>query len=43
VAVRVADVNVPDRTTTSQGLVRTGWALTGLVGLFLLVDGRLAT
>ena len=36
----VADVTVsPDKTGTSQGLVRTGWVLIGFVGLFLLVDG----
>jgi DoxX-like family len=36
----VADVHVaPQKTGTSQGLVRTGWVLTGFVGLFLLVDG----
>ena len=35
----VADVNVSPPTSTSQGFVRTGWVLTGFVGLFLLVDG----
>ena len=35
----VADVNVSPRTGTSQGVVRTGWVITGFVGLFLLVDG----
>jgi hypothetical protein len=36
----VADVHVsPQKTGTSQGLVRTGWVLTWFVGLFLLVDG----
>jgi len=35
----VADVNISPRTSASQGLVRTGWVLTGCVGLFLLVDG----
>jgi DoxX-like family len=39
VQVPVADVNVSHQTTTSQGFVRAGWVLTGLVGLFLLVDG----
>lgn len=24
---------------TSRGMLRTGWVLTGFVGLFLLVDG----
>jgi hypothetical protein len=35
----VADVNVSTPMSTSRGLVRTGWVLTGFVGLFLLVDG----
>ena len=35
----VADVNVSPSTSTSRGFVRTGWVLTGFVGLFLLVDG----
>ena len=35
----VADVNASPPTSTSRGFVRTGWGLTGFVGLFLLVDG----
>jgi DoxX-like family len=35
----VADVNVSPHTGTSRGVVRTGWVITGFVGLFLLVDG----
>jgi hypothetical protein len=35
----VADINVSPQTGKRQGLVRTGWVLTGFVGLFLLVDG----
>ena len=35
----MADVNVSPPTSPSRGLVRTGWVLTGFVGLFLLVDG----
>jgi DoxX-like family len=35
----VADVDVSPPTTTSRGFVRTGWVITGFVGLFLLVDG----
>ena len=35
----VADVDVSPQTGTSRGLVRTGWVITGFVGLFLLVDG----
>ena len=33
----MADLNVSSEAGT--GLVRTGWVLTGLVGVFLLVDG----
>ena len=35
----VADVSVSLQTETSQGVVRTGWVITGFIGLFLLVDG----
>jgi hypothetical protein len=35
----VADVKVSPQTRTRQGEVRTGWVITGFVGLFLLVDG----
>jgi DoxX-like family len=35
----VADVHVSPQTGKSLVLVRTGWVLTGFVGLFLLVDG----
>jgi hypothetical protein len=35
----VAEVNISSQIGTSQGVVRTGWVITGLVGLFLLVDG----
>ena len=35
----MADVNVSPQTAASQGVVRTGWVLTGFVGLFLLGDG----
>ena len=35
----VADVSVSLHTETSHGVVRTGWVITGFIGLFLLVDG----
>jgi DoxX-like family len=34
----VAELN-SDALVTSRGMFRTGWAVTGVVGLFLLVDG----
>jgi hypothetical protein len=33
------DVHAETTANSTRGLTRTGWVLTGLVGLFLLVDG----
>jgi hypothetical protein len=35
----MAELKLSDTVVTSRGMFRAGWALTGLVGLFLLVDG----
>jgi hypothetical protein len=35
----VADRDTPSAALPSKAMTRTGWLLTGLVGLFLLVDG----
>lgn len=35
----MSDLEVSSSTSTRHGLLRTGWVLTWVVGLFLLVDG----
>jgi hypothetical protein len=35
----MAELKDSNAVVTSRGMFRTGWVLTGLVGLFLLVDG----
>jgi hypothetical protein len=35
----MAELTDPNAVVASRGMFRTGWVLTGFVGLFLLVDG----